>query len=389
MEIAKTGSKTIFTPRLSGSLYYVFSLMMAGSYMPFIYVYFTELGLSGEFVGWLSTLGPVITILFVTFIASLADRFHKRIRIAQIGMLGSAISMLMLHFFTSTTAIVLLMFSLAVFSNPIMALGDGLISRMAKRHDIVYGSMRMWGSLSYSFASLIFGIVWQRLGYGTMFLVTAVLYLPVIWMINKVEEGPVVVSEKRMPVSALFRNGGLVLLLLATFLSGMSNSLFLTFGPIFARSLGAKSTLIGMMVAFGALAELPAMFFNERIADHLRKVNTVILAFVLMAIGYLGYIFTKNPAYLPVITIIRGFGYGLWFTGTIRLLIDLTPEEWAATAQSLLVVCSFGLSPLLAGPLGGWIHDIVSPAAVFGLAILSLCLGGIVLMIATLRGKLS
>jgi MFS family permease len=204
-----------------------------------------------------------------------------------------------------------------------------------------------------------------------------------------VEEGPVVVSTKRLPVSTIFHNAGLLLLLLATFLSGMSNSLFLTFGPIFARSIGANSTLIGMMVAFGGFAELPAMFFNERIANRLGKVNTVILAFVLMAIGYLGYIYTKNPALLPAITIIRGFGYGLWFTGTIRLLIDLTPEEWAATAQSLLVVCSFGLSPLLAGPLGGWINDTVSPAAVFGLAVLSLLLGGVVLWLASLRGKLS
>jgi PPP family 3-phenylpropionic acid transporter len=389
METAKARSKPLFTPRLSGSMYYVFSLLMAGSFMPFIYVYFTELGLSGEFVGWLSTMAPVITILFVTFISSIADRFHKRVRIAQIGMLGSAISMLMLHFFTSTTAIVLLMFLYAVFSNPIMALGDGLISRMAKRHGIVYGSMRMWGSLSYSFASLVFGIVWQRLGYGTMFLVTAALYLPLIWVINQVEEGPVIASEKRVPVSVLFRNAGLVLLLLATLLAGMSNSLFLTFGPIFARSLGAKSTLIGMMVAFGGLAELPAMFYNERISDRIGKVNAILLAFILMAAGYLGYIFTKNPIYLPAITIIRGLGYGLWWMATIRLVVDLTPEEWAATAQSLLVVCSFGFSPLIAGPLGGWIHDVINPAAVFGLAILSICLGGIVLLIATMRRKLS
>ena len=389
MEINQTLSKTKLTPRWSGSLYYVFSLMMAGSYMPFIYVYFTEIGLSGKFVGWLSTLSPIITILFVTFIASIADRTRRRVKIAQIGLIGSGISMLLLHFFTSTVAITLLMFSMAVFSNPIMALGDGLVSRMAKRHEVTYGSLRMWGSLSYAIASIIFGMLWQKMGYGTMFIVTALLYLPVIWIIGKVEEGPVVESEKRMPVSRLFRDEGIVLLLLATFLSGISNSLFLTFGPIFARSLGASSTLIGLMVAFGGLAELPAMFFNERISNRLHKVNTVVLAYVLMAAGYAGYFFTKDPAVLPVITVIRGFGYGLWFTGTVRLLIDRTPEEWAATAQSLLVVCLSGLSPLLAGPLGGWIHDAISPVAVFGLAILSLFLGGIVLMIASMRGKLS
>jgi MFS transporter, PPP family, 3-phenylpropionic acid transporter len=389
MDISKAASKTILTPRLSGSLYYVFSLMMAGSYMPFIYVYFTEIGLSGKVVGWLSTLSPIVTILFLTFIASVADRTRRRVSIAQIGMVGSGISMLLLHFFTSTGAITLLMFSLAVFSNPIMALGDGLVSRMAKRHQITYGSLRMWGSLSYAISSMVFGMLWQRMGYGTMFIVTALLYLPVIWIIGKVEEGPVVEVEKRMPVSRLFRDEGIVLLLLASFLSGISNSFFLTFGPIFARSLGASSTLIGLMVAFGGLAELPAMFYNERIANRLQKVPTVILAYALMAAGYLGYVLVKNPSLLPLITLIRGLGYGLWYTGTIRLLIDRTPEEWAATAQSLLVVCFFGLAPLLAGPLGGWIHDAISPSAVFVVAIISLILAGIVLWVASVRKKLS
>lgn len=42
--------------------------------------------------------------------------------------------------FSTTVAITLLMFLLAAFSTPIMALGDGLVSRMAKRHQISFGS---------------------------------------------------------------------------------------------------------------------------------------------------------------------------------------------------------------------------------------------------------
>ena len=187
----------------------------------------------------------------------------------------------------------------------------------------------------------------------------------------------------------LFRDRGTVLLLLATFLFGISNSIFLTFGGIYASSLGAGNLLIGLMIAFGCIAELPMMFFSNRISRRLGKVDTVILSFVLMAAAYLGYILTANPNILPVYTLLRGLGFGLWFTVTIRLLIERTPPEWAATAQSLFTISWFGLSPLIAGPLSGWIHDFISPAAVFGLGIVSLFLASLVLIYARLTGKLS
>ena len=41
-----------------GSLYYLIYFVGAGSYMPYLYVYFTELGLNGKQVGWLATLSP-------------------------------------------------------------------------------------------------------------------------------------------------------------------------------------------------------------------------------------------------------------------------------------------------------------------------------------------
>ena len=172
------------------------------------------------------------------------------------------------------------------------------------------------------------------------------------------------------------------------FLNKAFAGLFMTFGGIYARSLGGGDLLIGLMIAFGGLAELPTMFYSGRIANRLGKTNTAILSFGLMAVAYLGYIMLSNANYIPLFSILKGLGYGLWFTVNVRLLIERTPEEWAATAQSLLTICWFGLAPLVAGPLGGWIHDAISPAAVFGLGIVSLALAALVLWIAHLRGKL-
>jgi MFS family permease len=130
------------------------------------------------------------------------------------------------------------------------------------------------------------------------------------------------------------------------------------------------------------------MFYGQRIAQRLHGPNTVILAYGLMAGAYLGYVLLANPRVMPFFSILKGLGFGLFFTNTVRILNERTPEEWASTAQSLMSVGMFGLAPLVAGPLGGLIHDAFSPGAVFGLGILALALAALVLGWAALRGRL-
>jgi len=389
MNTYQTKSTKLLKPALIGSLYYLFYFLLAGSYFPFLNVYFAEIGLNGEQIGLLAIIQPVLTILFLTAISSLADRTHKRVRFAQIAMAGSAVFIFLLQFPASYAGIAALLFSFSVFSTPIMALADGLISRMAQRRGINYGNMRMWGSFMFGVASLLFGAIWQHFGYRPMFVITAVLYFPTILIINRVEEGPMIAVQKRQPIASLFRDPGVLMLLLSNVLAGISNSLFLIFGSVFARSLGAGSLLIGLMIAFGAIVEVPMMFLNVRISGKLGKVNTILLSYGLMAMAYIGYVLAPGPNILPVFTIFKGLGFGLWSITTIRLLVERTPDEWAATAQSLLTLCLFGISPLIAGPLGGWVHDAISPAAVFGLAVISLLLGAVVLVYASLRKQLS
>lgn len=381
-------SRTFFTPARTGSLLYFVALFGAGSYMPFLYVYFNELGLSGKQIGWLSILSPLSMLLLATAIASQADRHHSRIRYSQIAMAGAAISFFLLGFPTAFIGIAIFMLAYSVFSSPIMSLNDGLISRMAQRHGINFGGMRLWGSLGYAISAVAFGALWQQAGFSAMFLIAALFYLPMILITGKLEEGPAVTQTKRPPLALILQNTGIVLLLLASFLAGISNSLFMTFGGIYARSLGGGDLLIGLMIAFGGLAELPTMFYSNRISNRLGKTNTAILSYGLMAAAYLGYILATDPNVIPLFSILKGLGYGLWFTVTVRLLIERTPDEWAATAQSLLTICWFGLSPLIAGPLGGWIYDAFGPAAVFALGIATLILAALVLWFAHWRGKL-
>ena len=187
MELAQPSSVKILKPVVAGSLFYLFAFSISGAYQPFLNVYFTQIGLTGEQVGLLSTFQPIITILFLSAIAALADRLGKKGRFAQFSMLGAAISIFLLGFPTSFGGIAVLMLSLAIFSAPNMTLTDSMISRMALRHNLNYGGMRLWGSLMFAVASAGFGALWQHFGYKPMFLAAALCFLPVIWITGRIE----------------------------------------------------------------------------------------------------------------------------------------------------------------------------------------------------------
>jgi PPP family 3-phenylpropionic acid transporter len=372
----------------SGSLYYLGYYACVGSYIPFLYVYFYELGLSGKQVGLLATLAPIVTILFSSVVASLADRHRKRVRITQVALVCTCVVVFLLRLPTEFGSIALLMLLLAIFSSPLSSISEGLIARMAHRNRLNYGGMRLWGSLGWALSAIGFGVLWQTLGFKSMFLAAGVLYLPLVLIAGRLEEGSAAEVEDRGAAFQLLHDGGLLFLLAATFLAGVANSLGGTFSGIYARWLGGGSILVGAMAAGSALAELPVMFFSNRISERIGGANAVAYSCVVMGLSYLGYQLTKSPTLLLGLSIFRGFGFGLWFTVTIRLLTKRTPEKWASTAQSLLTICLVGLAPLVAGPLGGWVHDSISPSAVFGFAAAFLAMAAVVMLVAGRSGKL-
>ncbi|MFN2152535.1 MAG: MFS transporter, partial [Anaerolineales bacterium] len=133
-----------------GSLYYLFTFLCAGSYNPYLYVYIADLGISGKQIGLLASLVPVSMLVFAAPIASLADVKSWRVRILRLGLLGWAVSLFFLQFPNTFAQFVMVLLPLAVLNSPVMAIADGLIARMAKRENLNYGGMRLWGSFGFA-----------------------------------------------------------------------------------------------------------------------------------------------------------------------------------------------------------------------------------------------
>ena len=106
-------SKTL-KPIKSGSLFYLGFFLSTGSFSPFLYVYYSELGISGQQVGLLATFFPLMTVLFATPLSSLADRKSWRIRITQGAILIVAVIFFFMQFPTTFYGVAMLMLPMAL-----------------------------------------------------------------------------------------------------------------------------------------------------------------------------------------------------------------------------------------------------------------------------------
>jgi PPP family 3-phenylpropionic acid transporter len=153
--------------------------------------------------------------------------------------------------------------------------------------------------------------------------------------------------------------------------------------------MGGSGLLIGLLLGIAAYSEIPIMLFSDRIRAKLGGIKTLLLAYGLFAFAYLGYSLA-TAVWVPLIfALAKGLGVGLYLTTTIRLVDERIPEEWSATAQSLMTASMMGVAILVASLVGGMVMEEWGVTAVFRLASFSIMFAMLLILIAKQRGTLS
>lgn len=377
------------SPVWRGALFYFGYWGVVGIFNPFINVYFAHLGFSGRQIGLLAALFPLMTFAVAPALAALADRRARRTQVLAGAVASLVVTLFLMRLADTFAMMVVLVALISLARSPIAPIGDGLVTRMAVHHHLDYGRMRRWGALSFALAALAGGPLWQRVGYGPMFLVAGLLLIPVLFAALLLDEGSTSVAHEGVALSTALRDRSVVAILIASSLMGAALSMDGTFAGIFVDQLGGGALLVGIVTSVAGFSQFPAMQYGDTIIRRLRGAPTLLLACALMGFGYAGYAFASHPGILVGLAMFKGFGFGIFFIGAVRLLNDHAPAAWATTVQALLQAGAWGLAPLLAGPLSGIIFDAWGARAVFLTStVLMVLAGGVVLMMPERKAAL-
>jgi PPP family 3-phenylpropionic acid transporter len=224
-----------------------------------------------------------------------------------------------------------------------------------------------------------------------MFAVGSLLFIPAAWLAGTLEEGRAQTGSETSPqsVRVLLQDRGFVVLLIATFFVGIAMGMGITYEGIYMDSLGGSGLLIGLLLGIAAFSEIPIMQYSDQIRARLGGIKTLLLAYGFFAVAYLGYSWA-TAVWVPLIfAVAKGLGIGLYLTATIRVVDERVPEEWAATAQSLVTASMMGVAILVASLLGGLAMDVWGVTAVFRLGSFSIMVAMLlVLVVQTIRPEL-
>lgn len=357
-----------------------------GCLYPFLNAYLMATGLSGTQVGLMSSAMTVMALVAQPLWGALTDWFRiRRLAYACLAIGTGAVAILVPQAAGLSwlfVAIVLMSFLRA----PLNPLLDSIVLEGLGTDDARFGRLRLWGSLGWSLSTYLTGRLADQLGQGVVFSAFAISLVATAAAAFRLPEGTsrkVGTTKPRVGASTLLGNRRLFLFLLAILLMQVGHQAGISFFTIYAQSIQASMTDVGMLWAVGALIEIPIFYLCGRWVNRYGTKNLLVLSALLYGVMMYLYTLTRTPLQLMVVQMIDGVAFPLFLTSAVLCVNGLVPEEWRATGQAMFAAVSAGLSGIAGSLMGGWLYDWVGLVALYrvaaGLSVIAAVFMGVLL----------
>ena len=150
-------------------LYYFLLIGGGGFLFPFINLFYTQQGLSGTEIGWLSTVASLVALIAAPWWGRRSDATTHPRRLLQFGLLATSLCMLALSQQTVFAWMALIVMLDALLSIKVAPLSDVVALAVTKQGRAGFGSVRLWGSLGWAVTALVGGWLIEQTGLFTMF----------------------------------------------------------------------------------------------------------------------------------------------------------------------------------------------------------------------------
>ncbi|HJP90196.1 MAG TPA: MFS transporter [Candidatus Limnocylindrales bacterium] len=363
-------------PKVRAALAYAAFFAAAGAWVPYLTLYYRELGFQLGEIGGLLAIASFVGLVSAPVWGSLSDRRRGSpyVLVAAVG--------------TSLAGTALLAFGPGLlgstgFAVPIGAglLGCGIAGTLpiidaraletagAARNG--YGPLRAWGSVGYVISALATGALVQATSPRSLLIVQAIFFVATAAIGLTLR--PPAASARRYgsplrDAGRLFGPRGLGVFVLGSFLAWLGMQLVLSFTPLRFDELHAGATIIGLGGAIAAGIEVPLMLLFPLLATRVGANRLLIAgAFFLMARSIVAALAT-SPELLLAASVFAGFGYALFLVAGVVYVSTHVPPELAATAQGIFQGVGSSLAQVTAAAGGGAIAALAGLQGLFALA---------------------
>lgn len=350
----------------SAKVFYFVFFAAGACLIPFLALYYQDLGLTGRQIGLLTGIVPLITMVGAAAWGALADAtgHHHLLLLIAIGGLWLAIAaMTQVSTFAQLIPLVCLY---AIFIAPMVPLVDNSVMARLGEQRREYGRVRVWGSYGWGIAALVIGIIIQRQGLLAAFPTYLVLMIILFWVgVRLPVQGGHTGEPVRHGLRRLFANRQWLLFTIVALVEGMTLGIFLNYLFLYLNEMGASNTIMGLSLTLATVSEIPVFLYSRRLLARWGAPFVLMLSMVGTVIRAFAYAWMTAPWQVLPISLLHGPTFAAMWVAGVAYADENAPPGLGATAQGLFSSAVFGLGAALGAFTGGYLYDAYGAVAAF------------------------
>jgi PPP family 3-phenylpropionic acid transporter len=352
-----TVGRILFVKSLA-SYYFLYYLAQA-AFMPYISIYLSEKGISTTAIGMILSIWAFVSVIAQPIMGMMNDRMNDRRKMLMLCTILTPVLALGFYYFNGYAALLILSVLFPWFQSSAGPLSDSLAVELGNKAGFSFGSIRLWGALSYSLGTFVTGIIYERAGYNISFfyyllisagaLVTLFLFpriKPSLHKLSIFDQAKQVFSNKRFMGFI-----GICLLL------NMAIAINFSFLPIYFKEMAFNKAWIGTAFAIAAIIEVPMFWLSARLNQKIGRLPVLCMAAVFYAIKCLVMALTDHVALVLAVQLLDGISYALFASASVEMVGSFSKGETKATFQTVFAAITSGLGGIIGGAFGGTLID--------------------------------
>jgi PPP family 3-phenylpropionic acid transporter len=375
--------------RLSYFLYYG----NVGTYLPYFAAYLRGAGFSGEQIGAVQMLPPLISPAVALAWAAIADRHRSPAWALRRAALVAACAVVFLPLARAPLALAAVLVAQALGERAVVPLLDSVTLEWTHvRPGWSYARVRLFGSLGFIALAVVAGRVLSlrgdRPGDPLVPLAVAACVVGYALVVQTVPAPPARggVRPGLRDLAGLLRDRRLLLFLGACALHWAASAPYHLFFGVLVRDRGLPSHVTGIGMGAGVVAEVAALVLFPRLERRVSLRALLATAFLGSALRWLLVSRAETAAALVSLQLLHGLTFGLFWAAAMDAMAGLVPPRLRATGQALFTAVVFGAGNASGYGLSGVAYDAYHSAAPLFAWAAAVELGALVFAVAFLGG---
>lgn len=337
------------------------------SYFP---LYFLSKGYSTIQIGLLYSVGPMLGIVSNLFWGVMSDRWQTVKKIFIAVLIGQWITAALIFRTDAFGLLMVLMGIFFFFQSPMSSLNDSQILLTVKNSGKSYASFRVWGSIGFAVAALIFGMLLKEFGIE----LTAVLMMTTLncsLLLSLMLKDARQANYKKPDFSGLvpiITSRSFLAFLFTVLVLSIAHRMNDGFLALYLQRLGADQTIVGWAWMASAVSEIPIFFWLSKHGHKYRELPLLVICCLVYVARFLLMSVVDNPLWVIAIQFMHSISFGVFLFTVIRYIQSVVPDQFRASGQALFAMTWAGLAGLIGGALGGYTFNSWGPHAMYALA---------------------